>query len=126
MDEGLGRDAAHVEADAPQPLPLDQGHGAPGGRGPQGGGVPARAPADDQQVDPGGDLADDHLVPGPEQLGEQGDGIGQEAGDVLGEGRGQVAVDQAVVGGQRPRQGGPGPDLAVDDDRRGAGWRRSP
>src|SRR5687768_10401448 len=38
------------------------------------------------------------LTRSPEQLGEQGDGVGEEAGHVFGEGGGQVAVDQAVVG----------------------------
>src|SRR5688572_20898757 len=38
------------------------------------------------------------LLAGPEQLGQEGDRVGEEAGDVLGEGGGQVAVDQAVVG----------------------------
>src|SRR5712691_6085241 len=59
------------------------------------------------------------LAAGHEQLGEQGEGVGQEAGDVLGEGGGQVAVDQAVVDGERPGQGRAGADLAVDDERAG-------
>src|SRR5882724_1448161 len=40
------------------------------------------------------------LASGHEELGEKGDGVGEKAGDVLGEGGGDIAVDQAVVGRQ--------------------------
>src|SRR5687767_3219320 len=47
---------------------------------------------------PCGESRAEALLAGPEQLGQEGDRVGEEAGDVLGEGGGQVAVDQAVVG----------------------------
>ena len=117
VDQRFRRDAPDVEADTADAVPFHEGHAAAGGRRPERGGVPARAAADDEQVDAGGDLADDHQEGtektgagqsemsifsvssffAGEELGQQGDRVGEEAGDVLGEGGGDVTVDQPVV-----------------------------
>ena len=53
LEELLGRDAAPVQAGAAHLVELHDGHGQPGGRAVEGGGVPTGTPADDDHVERG-------------------------------------------------------------------------
>ena len=80
-DQGLGRDAARIEAVAPHLLLLDQGHLRPDRRGDEGGDQPAGAGADDDQIaiEGSGALPATPGAPAPQRIGGPFAEQGQEA-----------------------------------------------